>query len=80
MFSGVQAGTNIEFIGGISNGFLRTAQYFELVKDNQKELEYADNSGAKNSKYYNLQEELEDIPSPLMDKSNSREQMERGCV
>lgn len=28
MFSGVQAGTNIEFIGGLSNGFLRTAQYF----------------------------------------------------
>ena len=32
MFSGVQAGTNIDFIAGISNGFLRTAQYFELVK------------------------------------------------
>lgn len=28
MFSGVQAGTNIEFIGGISTAFFRTAQYF----------------------------------------------------
>jgi len=28
MFSGVQAGTNIEFIGGISTSLFRTAQYF----------------------------------------------------
>jgi hypothetical protein len=28
MFSGVQAGTNLEFIGGISGSILRTAQYF----------------------------------------------------
>ena len=34
MFSGVQAGTNIEFVGGLANGFLRTAQYFSIVKEN----------------------------------------------
>lgn len=28
MFSGVQAGTNIDFIGGISSSLFRTAQYF----------------------------------------------------
>lgn len=35
MFSGVQAGTNIDFIGGISSGLLRTAQYFSVVKENE---------------------------------------------
>ncbi len=38
MFSGVQAGTNIEFIGGISTSLLRTTQYFEVVDENNKEL------------------------------------------
>ena len=53
MFSGVQAGTNIEFIGGISVGLLRTAQYFEVVKDNQKELDYSYSlhSGTKVNNY-----------------------------
>ena len=55
MFSGVQAGTNIEFIGGISNGFLRTAQYFELVKENEKSLQESTYSPTKSSNYYQLQ-------------------------
>ena len=50
MFSGVQAGTNIEFIGGLSNGFLRTAQYFSIVKENQKELDYSYNPSSSSSK------------------------------
>lgn len=53
MFSGVQAGTNIEFIGGLANGFLRTAQYFEMVKDNQKELEYEQSPRKGHSNPYN---------------------------
>lgn len=54
MFSGIQAGCNIEFIGGISTGFLRTAQYFSIVKENDKELDHTFSSRITNP-YVQLQ-------------------------
>lgn len=74
MFSGVQAGCNIEFISGISTGFLRTAQYFNIVKENDKELENTYSSRITNP-YVQLQEELEE-----QNGSNLKKEMLSGCV
>lgn len=58
MFSGVQAGTNIEFIGGISSGFLRTAQYFQTVNPNDEELSYQPSKSKVSANYVTLHEEV----------------------
>ena len=44
----------------MSSGFLRTAQYFELVKDTTKELDHS-YSPSRSNPYHHLQEEMEEM-------------------